>query len=90
MLGVREQNRQVRTGTCRVLTVSVYNRAEPIPDGPLRIAARAGHSLMRGDRYESSLACRTERADLTVGAVKRAHPYEEPVINVIPLYRTSY
>ena len=34
--------------------------------------------------------CRTERADETVEAVKRVHPYEEPVINVIPLYRTSF
>lgn len=33
---------------------------------------------------------RTDRADLTVEAVKRVHPYEEPVINVIPLYRTSF
>ena len=33
---------------------------------------------------------RTDRADLTVEAVKRVHPYEEPVINVIPLCRTSF
>ena len=26
----------------------------------------------------------------TVEAVKRVHPYEEPVINVIPLYRTGF
>ena len=25
----------------------------------------------------------------TLAAVKEAHPYEEPVINVIPLYRTG-
>lgn len=33
---------------------------------------------------------RTDRVDLTVEAVKEVHPYEEPVINVIPLYRTSF
>lgn len=36
------------------------------------------------------VTCLTERADLTVDAVKGIHPYEEPVINVIPLYRTSF
>ena len=34
--------------------------------------------------------CRTERADETVEAIKAIHPYEEPVINVIPLYRTNF
>ena len=34
--------------------------------------------------------CRTERVDETVEAIKAVHPYEEPVINVIPLYRTSF
>lgn len=36
------------------------------------------------------VTCRTERVDETVEAVKQIHPYEEPVINVIPLYRTSF
>lgn len=36
------------------------------------------------------VTCRTERANETVEAVKRVHPYEEPVINVIPLWRTSF
>ena len=35
------------------------------------------------------VTCRTEQVDETVAAVKRVHPYEEPVINVIPLYRTG-
>ena len=35
------------------------------------------------------VTCLTEKADLTVEAVKKIHPYEEPVINVIPLYRTG-
>ena len=36
------------------------------------------------------VTCRTENVDQTVDAVKAVHPYEEPVINVIPLYRTSF
>ena len=30
-----------------------------------------------------------DAVDKTIDAVKRAHPYEEPVINVIPLWRTG-
>lgn len=36
------------------------------------------------------VTCLTQKVDLTVDAVKKIHPYEEPVINVIPLYRTSF
>ena len=35
------------------------------------------------------VTCLRGRVDETVEAVKRVHPYEEPVINVIPLYRTG-
>lgn len=35
------------------------------------------------------VTCRTERVEETVAAVKAVHPYEEPVINVIPLYCTG-
>lgn len=35
------------------------------------------------------VTCRTERVEETLRAVKAIHPYEEPVINVIPLYRTG-
>lgn len=35
------------------------------------------------------VTCRTPQIDAAVEAVKRIHPYEEPVINVIPLYRTG-
>jgi len=31
-----------------------------------------------------------ERVDETIAAIKRVHPYEEPVINAIPLWRTSF
>ena len=36
------------------------------------------------------VTCLTDRVDEAVEAVKKIHPYEEPVINVIPLYRTSF
>ena len=35
------------------------------------------------------VTCRTERLNETMAAIKEIHPYEEPVINVIPLYRTG-
>ena len=31
----------------------------------------------------------TVNVEKTIDAVKKAHPYEEPVINVIPLWRTG-
>lgn len=34
--------------------------------------------------------CLMERLDETMDAVRKAHPYEVPVINVLPLLRTSY
>jgi len=36
------------------------------------------------------VTCLRENVDTTIEAVKKVHPYEEPVINVIPLYRTSF
>ena len=35
------------------------------------------------------VTCLTCRLEETLAAVKAVHPYEEPVINVIPLYRTG-
>lgn len=34
--------------------------------------------------------CLRDNVDVTIEAIKRVHPYEVPVINVLPLYRTSY
>ena len=31
-----------------------------------------------------------EKVDETIKVVKKVHPYEEPVINVIPIWRTSF
>ena len=36
------------------------------------------------------VTCRRESLDATLLAIKNVHPYEVPVINVIPLYRTSF
>ena len=36
------------------------------------------------------VTCLASRVEETIQAVKQAHPYEEPVINVIPLWRTSF
>ena len=35
------------------------------------------------------VTCPTERVDAVIAAVKAVHPYEEPVICAIPLYRTG-
>ena len=43
-----------------------------------------------GPELKVEVTCPTERVDRTVEAVKQIHPYEEPVINVIPLWRTSF
>ena len=46
--------------------------------------------VSREPELKVEVTCRTEKVDETVEAVKRVHPYEEPVINAIPLYRTSF
>lgn len=35
------------------------------------------------------VTCRLDRLEQTLAAVKAVHPYEEPVINVIPLYQVG-
>lgn len=45
--------------------------------------------LCTAQEYKLEAVCRTEKVDETLRVVKAAHPYEEPVINVIPLYRTG-
>lgn len=41
------------------------------------------------DEIKAEVTCRLDEADRVVEAVKKIHPYEEPVINVIPLIRTG-
>jgi len=35
------------------------------------------------------VTCRVDKLEETIDAIKRVHPYEEPVINAIPLLRTG-
>jgi hypothetical protein len=37
------------------------------------------------DEYKVEVCCYAENIEKTVEAVKAAHPYEKPVINIIPL-----
>lgn len=36
------------------------------------------------------VTCLRDHIDITIDAIKKIHPYEVPVINVIPLFRTSF
>ena len=45
--------------------------------------------LSRELELKVEVLCLRERLEETLAAVKMAHPYEEPVINVIPLYATG-
>lgn len=47
------------------------------------------NKLCWGEEYKVEVCCRAEKLEDTLAAVKAAHPYEEPVINVIPLFRTG-
>ena len=57
-------------------------------EGTSPYLGRAG-VLSTEPELKVEVVCRTERVDETVAAVKAVHPYEEPVINVLPLYRTG-
>lgn len=41
------------------------------------------------EEIKAEVTCRLEDLDMIIEAVKRIHPYEEPVINAIPLLRTG-
>ena len=45
--------------------------------------------VSREPELKVEVTCRRERLEETLAAVKAVHPYEEPVINVIPLYQTG-
>ena len=42
--------------------------------------------LSREKELKVEVTIRREKVSLTIAAIRAAHPYEEPVINVIPLY----
>lgn len=46
-------------------------------------------ALSQEPELKVEVICRMERLAETVAAVKAAHPYEEPVINVIPLIQVG-
>ena len=41
--------------------------------------------LCSGEEYKVEVCCRSENLTQTIAAIKAIHPYEEPVINIIPL-----
>jgi len=45
--------------------------------------------LCEADEYKVEVCCLTEKLEQTINAVKAVHPYEEPVINIIPLVHYS-
>ena len=45
--------------------------------------------LCRAEELKIEVCCLEERLEETLAAVRAAHPYEEPVINVIPLAATG-
>ena len=46
-------------------------------------------ALSREQELKVEVTCQTERVAATVPAIRAVHPYEEPVINVIPLYQVG-
>ena len=48
------------------------------------------NALSSENELKVEVTCLRDKIDATVDAIKKIHPYEVPVINVIPLYRTSY
>ena len=72
-------------------TSAITTAACPTPPSPAA-GALAGTNPYLGAQGKLSqepelkveVTCRTELVDQTVEAVKAVHPYEEPVINVIP------
>ncbi|MCL2526148.1 MAG: cytochrome C biogenesis protein [Coriobacteriia bacterium] len=41
--------------------------------------------LQEGDEYKVEVRCEAENLTQTLAAIREVHPYEEPLINVIPL-----
>ena len=46
--------------------------------------------LCERDEYKVEVCCRAENIEKTVSAIKAVHPYEEPVINIIPTLGNKY
>lgn len=48
------------------------------------------NALSSEPELKIEVTCLRGNVDSTIDAIKKVHPYEIPVINVIPLYRTSF
>jgi len=48
------------------------------------------NALSSESELKVEVTCLRNNVDSTIDAIKKIHPYEIPVINVIPLYRTSF
>lgn len=46
-------------------------------------------ALCEAAEYKVEVCCKMEHLRATIAAIKAAHPYEEPVINAIPLLATG-
>ena len=57
-------------------------------DGARPYRGRPGE-LCRAQELKIEVCCRAGQLAETLRLVKRAHPYEEPVINVLPLCGTG-
>nr|WP_297172572.1 cytochrome C biogenesis protein [uncultured Agathobaculum sp.] len=47
------------------------------------------NEICMADELKVEVTCREAKIDRTIEVIKMVHPYEEPVINVIPLFRTG-
>ena len=47
------------------------------------------NKISEENELKVEVTVREERLDETIEAVKAVHPYEEPVVNVVELYRTG-
>lgn len=45
--------------------------------------------LSQAEEIKIEVCCRSDRLEETIKAIKSAHPYEEPVINILPLAGTG-
>ena len=81
-----------RRRTLGTMTVSSYSPAtgcwRPL-EGTAQYFGSAGE-INRESELKVDVMVRAERVDETIAAIKRIHSYEEPVINAISLWRTSF
>lgn len=72
----------------RCLSWSRVNSCWRPLEGACPYDGRAGE-LSQAEEIKIEVCCREGRLAETVSAIKSAHPYEEPVINILPLAGTG-